>query len=67
MDPSNPDASNLDQQRWNLFSGQERMIIGSEMSQIARRIIWLSIPQDLDPLSRKRLFYKHFYHEDPPF
>ena len=67
MHPSgNPEASNLVQQRWNLFSGQEKITIGSEMSQIARRIVWLSIPQGPDPLSRKRLFYKRFYNEEPP-
>jgi hypothetical protein len=42
-------------------SGAERLIIGCNMSDSARKIVWSGIPDDLPDHERRRIFFKRFY------
>jgi hypothetical protein len=47
-------------------SGAERLIIGCQMTDSARALVWSGIPNDLSESERRILFFKRFYGETPP-
>ena len=44
-------------------SGAERLIIGCQMTDSARALVWSGIPKDLPETERRSLFVQRFYGE----
>ena len=42
-------------------SGSERLIIGCQMADTARQLVWSGISQDLSPEERRETFIERFY------
>lgn len=42
-------------------SGAERLIIGCQMTDSARALVWSGIPDNLPDIERKNLFIQRFY------
>lgn len=42
-------------------TGAERLIIGCQMADSARALVWSGIPQDLPESERRRIFLQRFY------
>jgi hypothetical protein len=42
-------------------SGEERLIIGCQMTDTARELVWSGIPKHLPELNRRQLFLDRFY------
>ena len=42
-------------------SGAERLIIGCQMTDSARALVWSGIPKDLPEAERRSLFLQRFY------
>lgn len=45
----------------------ERVKMGFGMSEMARTLVWNSIPTSLTEIERKRAFFQRFYGEPCPF
>lgn len=42
-------------------SGSERLIIGCQMTDSARQLVWSGIPTDLPEIERRNIFLQRFY------
>ena len=42
-------------------SGAERLMIGCQMADTARELVWSGIPKELSPSERRELFLERFY------
>jgi hypothetical protein len=47
-------------------SGAERLIIGCQMTDAARQLVWSGIPSDLPEMKRRAIFMHRFYGETFP-
>jgi hypothetical protein len=48
-------------------TGAERLVIGCEMADTARELVWSGIPRELPQAERRAVFLKRFYGmESPP-
>lgn len=47
-------------------SGAERLIIGCNMTDTARQLVWSGIPKNLPEPKRRQLFLHRFYGENFP-
>lgn len=45
-------------------SGAERLVIGCQMADTARQLVWSGIPESLPLEERRRIFIKRFYGEE---
>jgi hypothetical protein len=44
-------------------TGAERLIIGCQMADSARELVWSGIPEELSPNERRKVFLNRFYGE----
>ena len=42
-------------------TGPERLIIGCQMADTARALVWSGIPEDLPESERRQIFLERFY------
>ena len=47
-------------------TGEERLLIGCNMADAARAMVWSGIPKDLPESERRKMFYERFYGEPLP-
>ena len=56
-----PELNDLLFRRMMAKTGVERIIIGCQMADTARALVWSGIPQDLPEPERRRIFLQRFY------
>jgi hypothetical protein len=66
MNDTPPEITEIVRARFMAMSGAERIRIGVEMSQAARRMVLASLPADLSETDRKRRLYERVYGEPVP-
>ena len=61
MEDTPPEIAEMVRARLMALSGAERMRMGVEMSQAARRMVLASLPSDLSDVERKRHLFERLY------
>ena len=61
-----PEIARMVHDRLMARSGAERLLMGSQMFEAARRMVIASFPADLPEPDRKRRLYERIYGERPP-
>jgi hypothetical protein len=63
MNDTTPEIAKMVHERYMQMNGQQRMIIGMQMFETARKIVLSSLPQNISEDERKRLLCERFYKE----
>ena len=66
MTDTSPEIAEMVRVRLMAFSGAERMRMGAESFEAARRMVLASLPPGLTEAERKRRLYRRIYGEDLP-
>jgi hypothetical protein len=66
MSDTPPEVAEMVRTRLMALSGAERMRMGAEMFDAARRMVLASLPPDLPEAERKRQLFRRIYGEDLP-
>lgn len=61
-----PELNSLLFKKMMAKTGEERLIIGCNMTATARELVWSGIPKDLSEKKRQQFFYERFYGEKLP-
>jgi hypothetical protein len=66
MTDTPPEIAEMVRARLMALSGAERVRMGSQSFDAARRVVLASLPPNLTETERKRLLYKRIYGEELP-
>jgi hypothetical protein len=67
MTDTHPEIEKLVREKLMSLTGGQRMRMGSDMFEAAKRMMYASFPRNLGALDRKRMIYERIYGEKPPF
>ncbi len=66
MSDTSPEVTELVRMRLMALSGAERLRLGAQMFDAARRMVLASLPADLTDIERKRRLFERLYGEPLP-
>jgi hypothetical protein len=66
MTDTPPEIAEMVRARLMALSGAERIRMGAQMFDAARRMVLASLPADMTEIERKRQLFKRLYGEDLP-
>ena len=64
MNDTRPEARKIQNELFAKFTGEERVIIASEMFETARKIVLSSLPENLSDKEIKQAVFLRFYRKD---
>ena len=64
MTDTSPEIERMMRDRIMALSGEERFVMGAQMSESAREMVKASLPQDLSEPEQRRQLFKRIYGEE---
>lgn len=64
MNDTSPDIAKMVHERYMQMSGEQRMMIGIQMFETARKIVLSSFPDDVSESEKRRLLCERFYSKE---
>ena len=64
MTDTSPEIERMMRDRIMALSGEERFVMGAQMSESAREMVKASLPQDLLEPEQRRQLFKRIYREE---